>query len=72
MAKNQLEWLINLVLGLVSIAGSIAVGGLFTTGATLGYPVLKVITSGAIHNFIGWVIIVGGLLQALRLFGIKL
>ena len=68
MAKNNL---ISLVLAVVAVLSGIAIGGLFLDGTTLANPILGIIPQ-TIHSIVGWVIMIGGILEALKLMGIKL
>lgn len=65
MAKKSMMGSVDGALGtvmwIVSILVSIAVGGLFLSGTTLGYPILELLPA-IIHTVAGWIIVIGALL----------
>lgn len=69
MVKNNL---VSMVIALATIAGGMAVGGLFLGEAplTMGMPILKQIPV-MVHTLVGWVLIGSGVLSGLRQFGVK-
>lgn len=68
MKKNKL---LGFIIGITSILSGIAIGGLFLDGTTLTNPILGLIPS-IIHTLVGWLVIIGGILAGLGLFGFKL
>jgi len=71
MAKtNNINMLIQWILAIAVILGGIAIGGLFTSGTTLNYPILNMFPVLQFHQLIGWILIGSSVLQALRFFGI--
>lgn len=61
--KKLMDW-VNVIVGL---AIAFAVGGLFTTGTTLAYPILGFVPE-IVHTVIGWVIIIGAIVKEVQGF----
>ena len=55
MAKKKLLGWIDVLIGLLV---AIAVGGLFASGTTLGFPILSYLPE-IVHTVVGWAIIIG-------------
>ena len=55
MAKKKLIGWIDVLIGLLV---AIAVGGLFASGTTLGFPILSYLPE-IVHTVVGWAIIIG-------------
>lgn len=65
--KKGTKKLLNLLDVVIGLLVAIAVGGLFATGTTLGYPILSYIPE-VIHTIVGWVIIIGAIVKVAMSF----
>ena len=61
MANKWMKHINNLIALIVTIA----VGGFFADGTTLTLPILSIIPA-IIHTIIGWVIIIGGVIDYIQ------
>ncbi len=60
----MMEKILNLIVWIVGVLVSLAVGGLFLDGTTMTNPILSFLPQ-VIHTIVGWLVIVGVLISVI-------